>query len=854
MAAVKSARRNNQQPPKYPDTEDEAEIDDSVCIACYDYDAQNDDELTLRKNDVVEILSKDARISGDEGWWTGKVRDKVGVFPSNFVMPSNALSDPDDDDEEVVDEGQKDSGLSNITEIDFSELELAEEIGVGGFGKVYRAYWRGEEVAVKLARYNPEDDLAEVLEQVKNEAKMFARLKHQNIVALKAACLQNPNFSLVMEFCRGATLNRSLQRRKLAPDVLVDWACQVASGMCYLHGENILHRDLKSSNVLIYEMLVDGDDLRRKTLKITDFGQAREWSKTTRMSTAGTYAWMAPEVIKYSTYSMASDVWSYGVVLWELLTGEIPYKGFDSLAVAYKVAMNKVTLPIPKTCPEPWKKMMQDCWNTDTHKRPSFENILRDLRLIAVSSWVRTPRDSFKSMQDGWKVEVQHMMTDLRHKEEELRTHEERLNRKEQELAEECRRRVQEMKEQWEKRLQVEAELHKQEERLTRREQELAEREMVVLERELSVIMLEQSKPTPTPKARKGKFLKNKLKWKKEGPQKISMPSERKNEQMELEVTYIPADGVKGKTWGPSSMQPRERGHLFVKPKTGNSEEKMFSKSAPNLEPSLRKYAPVVHSPAAGVPVIGVSQNFDCVEDDWNGAQLPPMQYLPTLYNGNVKPGMNEFPDDRLLSSEYVPNRRPARMGVVERFVCNVASMLAAVAAGYDIAISNVTPIHPRLMSHLLVDYLTFLIADNVDADQMDGAGREDLEYFGNSYGSGSAYGLRPGQGHNTYHGPTPHYRTPLSVLAPDAAKPAPLRFIDVQMERKPVAAGPARRKSSTSSVEGNKFPPTASPYVAGVDMGSSGSNSSGGESRPRLPNRQVHFSSLHSGEKRTSV
>jgi serine/threonine protein kinase len=63
--------------------------------------------------------------------------------------------------------------------------------------------------------------------------------------------------------------------------------------------------------VLILDMLMKGDDLRRKTLKITDFGQAREWSKTTRMSTAGTYAWMAPEVIKFSTYSMASDVWRY---------------------------------------------------------------------------------------------------------------------------------------------------------------------------------------------------------------------------------------------------------------------------------------------------------------------------------------------------------------------------------------------------------------------------------------------------------------------------------------------------------------------------------------------------------------
>jgi predicted phage gp36 major capsid-like protein len=117
---------------------------------------------------------------------------------------------------------------------------------------------------------------------------------------------------------------------------------------------------------------------------------------------------------------------------------------------------------------------------------------------------------------------------------QELRTHEERLNRKEQELAEECRRRVEEMKEAWERRIQAEAELHKQqEERLSRREQELAEREMVVLERELSVIMLEQSKPVPTPKARKGKFIKNKLRWRKDGPQKISGPSGKKKKNLD---------------------------------------------------------------------------------------------------------------------------------------------------------------------------------------------------------------------------------------------------------------------------------------------------------------------------------
>ena len=90
------------------------------------------------------------------------------------------------------------------------------------------------------------------------------------------------------------------------------------------------------------EDLSKSDDLLFKTLKITDFGLARESANTTQMSAAGTYAWMAPEVIKSSKFSKASDVWSYGVMLWELLTGETPYKGIDNLAIAYGVAVNKL--------------------------------------------------------------------------------------------------------------------------------------------------------------------------------------------------------------------------------------------------------------------------------------------------------------------------------------------------------------------------------------------------------------------------------------------------------------------------------------------------------------------------------
>uniref|UniRef100_A0A8C6URN2 mitogen-activated protein kinase kinase kinase n=1 Tax=Neogobius melanostomus TaxID=47308 RepID=A0A8C6URN2_9GOBI len=259
----------------------------ALWTAVFDYEATAEDELSLRRGDVVEVLSKDSLVSGDEGWWTGMIADRVGIFPSNYVS------------------------VGKFLEIDFSELTLEEIIGVGGFGKVYRAVWRGMEVAVKAARRDPDEEVGQILESVRQEAKLFAMLSHPNIMALLGVCLQEPNLCLVMEFARGGPLNRALAGKHVPPCTLVDWAEQVARGMLYLHSQAIvpiIHRDLKSSNILILER-IEMEDLSNKTLKITDFGLAREWHRTTKMSVAGTYAWMAPEVIRSSTFSKGSDVW-----------------------------------------------------------------------------------------------------------------------------------------------------------------------------------------------------------------------------------------------------------------------------------------------------------------------------------------------------------------------------------------------------------------------------------------------------------------------------------------------------------------------------------------------------------------
>nr|XP_033812139.1 mitogen-activated protein kinase kinase kinase 10 isoform X1 [Geotrypetes seraphini]XP_033812140.1 mitogen-activated protein kinase kinase kinase 10 isoform X1 [Geotrypetes seraphini] len=575
--------------------------------AVFDYEATADEELTLKRGDLVHVLSKDAKISGDEGWWTGKIRDKVGIFPSNYVVSDLKYT--------KLPETLKE--CPPPLEIEFQELVLEEIIGAGGFGKVYKGTWQGDEVAVKAARQDLDEDISVTVENVRQEAKLFCMLHHRNIIALRGVCLKPPHLCLVMEYARGGALNRALAGRKVPPHVLVNWAVQIARGMNYLHNEAIvpiIHRDLKSINILILEK-IENDDLSNKTLKITDFGLAREWHKTTKMSAAGTYAWMAPEVIKLSLFSKSSDIWSFGVLLWELLTGEVPYREIDALAIAYGVAMNKLTLPIPSTCPESFGRILEDCWNPDPHSRPSFTSVLEQLLAIERSSMFQMPLESFHSLQEDWKLEIQQMFNDLRTKEKELRSREEELIRAAQEQK-------------------------NQEEVLRRREQELAEREIDIVERELNIILYQMHHEKPKVKKRKGNFKTNRLKL-KDG-NRISLPSgfEHKitvqasptldkckgqgvngssppgspNIIPRLRaIRLTPVDGSKtwgrstvlkeeelvgskkkGRTWGPSSTQQKERLGGEERLKSLGEATKQWSSSAPNLGKSPK------HAPIAG--------------------------------------------------------------------------------------------------------------------------------------------------------------------------------------------------------------------------------------------------------------
>ncbi|XP_019410215.1 PREDICTED: mitogen-activated protein kinase kinase kinase 12 [Crocodylus porosus] len=301
-------------------------------------------------------------------------------------------------------------------EVPFEEILDLQWVGSGAQGAVFLGRFHGEEVAVKKVRDLKETDI-----------KHLRKLKHPNIITFKGVCTQAPCYCIIMEFCAQGQLYEVLRAgRKVTPSLLVDWSMGIAGGMNYLHLHKIIHRDLKSPN-----MLITYDDV----VKISDFGTSKELSdKSTKMSFAGTVAWMAPEVIRNEPVSEKVDIWSFGVVLWELLTGEIPYKDVDSSAIIWGVGSNSLHLPVPTGCPDGFKILLRQCWNSKPRNRPSFRQILLHLD-IASADVLSTPQETYFKSQAEWREEVKLHFEKIKSEGTCLhRLEEELINRRREEL------------------------------------------------------------------------------------------------------------------------------------------------------------------------------------------------------------------------------------------------------------------------------------------------------------------------------------------------------------------------------------------------------------------------------------
>ncbi|XP_047522572.1 tyrosine-protein kinase Btk29A isoform X1 [Pieris napi] len=269
------------------------------------------------------------------------------------------------------------AGLSHDKwEIDPSELVLLEELGAGQFGVVRRGKWRGRiDTAVKMMKEGTmsEDDFID-------EAKVMTKLQHQNLVQLYGVCSKHRPIYIVTEYMRHGSLFNYLRRTspdQLGPAVLLDMCIQVCKGMSYLERHNYIHRDLAARNCLV------GDE---NVVKVADFGLARYVLDDQYTSSGGTkfpIKWAPPEVLNYTRFSSKSDVWAFGVLMWEVFTcGKVPYGRMKNSEVVEMVQRGQV-LEKPKGCLNEIYNVMRACWRHAPDERPSFRVLKEELAQIA---------------------------------------------------------------------------------------------------------------------------------------------------------------------------------------------------------------------------------------------------------------------------------------------------------------------------------------------------------------------------------------------------------------------------------------------------------------------------------------
>ncbi|KAL4317179.1 hypothetical protein AHAS_Ahas05G0200400 [Arachis hypogaea] len=287
---------------------------------------------------------------------------------------THALSD-DALAQALMDSNSPTEGLENFDEwtIDLRKLNMGEAFAQGAFGKLYRGTYNGEDVAIKILE-RPENDLskAQLMEQqFQQEVMMLATLKHPNIVRFIGACRKPMVWCIVTEYAKGGSVRQSLmkrQNRSVPLKLAVKQALDVARGMAYVHGLGLIHRDLKSDNLLIF-----GD----KSIKIADFGVARIEVQTEGMTPeTGTYRWMAPEMIQHRPYTQKVDVYSFGIVLWELITGMLPFQNMTAVQAAFAVVNKNVRPIIPNDCLPVLRDIMTRCWDPNPDVRPPFAEIV----------------------------------------------------------------------------------------------------------------------------------------------------------------------------------------------------------------------------------------------------------------------------------------------------------------------------------------------------------------------------------------------------------------------------------------------------------------------------------------------
>ncbi|XP_072102849.1 tyrosine-protein kinase Fyn isoform X3 [Mobula birostris] len=375
----------------------------TLFVALYDYDARTDDDLSFQKGEKFQILNN---TEGD--WWEARSLQTggTGYIPSNYVAPVDSiqaeewyfgklgrkeaerqlLSICNPRGTFLIRESETTKGAYSLSIRDWDDTKgdhvkhyKIRKLDSGGYYITTRAQfetlqqlvqhyagtWNGTtKVAVKTLKpgtMSPESFL--------EEAQIMKKLRHDKLVQLYAVVSEEPIYIVTEYMSKGSLLDflKDGEGRALKLPNLVDMAAQVAAGMAYIERMNYIHRDLRSANILV------GDNL---VCKIADFGLARlieDNEYTARQGAKFPIKWTAPEAALYGRFTIKSDVWSFGILLTELVTkGRVPYPGMNNREVLEQVERG-YRMASPQDCPSSLHELMIQCWKKDPEERPTFE-------------------------------------------------------------------------------------------------------------------------------------------------------------------------------------------------------------------------------------------------------------------------------------------------------------------------------------------------------------------------------------------------------------------------------------------------------------------------------------------------
>uniref|UniRef100_A0A3Q2X5C6 Tyrosine-protein kinase n=4 Tax=Haplochromini TaxID=319058 RepID=A0A3Q2X5C6_HAPBU len=375
----------------------------TLFVALYDYEARTEDDLSFKKGERFQIIN-----STEGDWWDARslTTGGSGYIPSNYVAPVDSIQAEDwyfgklgrkDAERQLLSTGnprgtyliresETTKGAFSLSIRDWDDLKgdhvkhyKIRKLDSGGYYITTRAQfetlqqlvqhysgtWNGTtKVAVKTLKpgtMSPESFL--------EEAQIMKKLRHDKLVQLYAVVSEEPIYIVTEYMGKGSLLDflKDGEGRGLKLPNLVDMAAQVAAGMAYIERMNYIHRDLRSANILV------GDNL---VCKIADFGLARlieDNEYTARQGAKFPIKWTAPEAALYGKFTIKSDVWSFGILLTELVTkGRVPYPGMNNREVLEQVERG-YRMPCPQDCPISLHELMLQCWKKDAEERPTFE-------------------------------------------------------------------------------------------------------------------------------------------------------------------------------------------------------------------------------------------------------------------------------------------------------------------------------------------------------------------------------------------------------------------------------------------------------------------------------------------------